>query len=82
MIGVGANKKSLRSSESLDLKEKKKCMKKIYLKPLMKAVKIELELMQFTSSEQETAPVDPGKPKDPDDAMSRKGQAFSLWDDE
>lgn len=48
----------------------------------MKAVKIELELMQFTSSEQETAPVNPEKPKNPNDAMSRKGQGFSLWDDE
>ena len=57
-------------------------MKKRYLMPAMRAVKIEKELMQFMSGEQTTTPVDPSKPKDPGSAMSREDRSFSLWDDE
>ena len=57
-------------------------MKKNYLKPSMVAVKIENELMQFVSGEQDTTPVNPDKPKDPGQAMSRDDRGFSLWDDE
>ena len=57
-------------------------MKKRYLMPAMRAVKIEKELMQFVSGEQATTPVDPSKPKDPGSAMSRDDQGFSLWDEE
>ena len=48
----------------------------------MVAVKIENELMQFVSGEQDTTPVNPDKPKDPGQAMSRDDRGFSLWDDE
>ncbi len=34
------------------------------------------------SGEQDTTPVDPSKPKDPGQAMSREDQGFSLWDEE
>ena len=57
-------------------------MKKIYLKPSMRAIEMENELMQFTSGEQDTTPVDPGNPKDPGEAMSRDDRGFSLWDEE
>ena len=59
-------------------------MKKRYLMPAMRAVKIEKELMQFASGEQATTPtpVDPSKPKDPGSAMSRDEQGFGLWDEE
>ena len=57
-------------------------MKKNYLKPLIRAVEMEKELMQFTSGEQDTTPVDPSKPKDPGSAMSREDRGFSLWDEE
>ena len=57
-------------------------MKKRYLMPAMRAVKIEKELMQFVSGEQTTTPVDPSKPKDPGQAMSRDDRGFGLWDDE
>ena len=57
-------------------------MKKRYLMPAMRAVKIEKELMQFVSGEQDTTPVDPSKPKDPGSAMSREDRGFGLWDEE
>ena len=39
--------------------------------------------MQFVSGEQDTTPVDPSKPKDPGEAMSRENiHIFSLWDEE
>ena len=57
-------------------------MKKRYLMPTMRAVKIEKELMQFVSGEQTTTPVDPSKPKDPGQAMSRDDRGFRLWDEE
>ena len=57
-------------------------MKKRYLMPAMRAVKMEKELMQFVSGEQTTTPVNPDKPKDPGSAMSRDDQGFSLWDEE
>ena len=57
-------------------------MKKNYLKPLIRAVEMENELMQFVSGEQDTTPVDPTKPKDPGEAMSREDRGFSLWDEE
>ena len=57
-------------------------MKTNYLKPSMVAVKIENELMQFVSGEQDTTPVNPDKPKDPGQAMSRDDRGFGLWDDE
>ena len=57
-------------------------MKKRYLMPAMRAVKIEKELMQFVSGEQDTTPVNPDKPKDPGSAMSRDDRGFSLWDEE
>ena len=57
-------------------------MKKKYLKPSIRAVEMENELMQFVSGEQDTTPVDPTKPKDPGSAMSREDRVFSLWDDE
>ncbi len=57
-------------------------MKKRYLMPTMRAVEMENELMQFVSGEQTTTPVDPSKPKDPGQAMSREDQGFSLWDEE
>jgi hypothetical protein len=57
-------------------------MKKIYLKPSMRAIEMENELMQFVSGEQDTTPVDPSKPKDPGEAMSREDRGFSLWDEE
>jgi hypothetical protein len=57
-------------------------MKKRYLMPAMRAVKIEKELMQFVSGEQTTTPVDPSKPKDPGQAMSRDDRGFSLWEEE
>ena len=57
-------------------------MKKRYLMPAMRAVKIEKELMQFVSGEQTTTPVNPGKPKDPGSALSREDQGFALWDEE
>ena len=57
-------------------------MKKNYLKPSMVAVKIENELMQFVSGEQDTTPVNPDKPKNSGDAMSREDRGFSLWDEE
>ena len=57
-------------------------MKKSYLMPAMRAVKIEKELMQFVSGEQTTTPVDPSKPKDPGQAMSRDDRGFRLWDEE
>ena len=50
--------------------------------PAMRAVKIEKELMQFVSGEQATTPVDPSKPKDPGQAMSRDDRGFGLWDEE
>ena len=50
--------------------------------PTMRAVKIEKELMQFVSGEQDTTPVDPTKPKDPGQAMSRDDRGFRLWDEE
>jgi hypothetical protein len=57
-------------------------MKKRYMMPAMRAVKIEKELMQFVSGEQTTTPVDPSKPKDPGSAMSRDDRGFLLWDEE
>ena len=57
-------------------------MKKRYLMPAMRVVKIEKELMQFASGEQATTPVDPSKPKDPGQAMSRDDRGFGLWDEE
>ena len=57
-------------------------MKKRYLMPAMRAVKMEKELMQFVSGEQTTTPVDPSKPKDPGSAMSRDDRGFSLWEAE
>ena len=57
-------------------------MKKRYLMPAMRAVDMENELMQFTSGEQDTTPVNPDKPKDPGSAMSREGRGFGLWDEE
>ena len=57
-------------------------MKKNYLKPSIRAVEMENELMQFVSGEQDTTPVNPDKPKDPGSAMSREDRVFSLWDDE
>ena len=57
-------------------------MKKRYIMPAMRTVKIEKELMQFVSGEQTTTPVDPSKPKDPGQAMSRDDRGFRLWDEE
>ena len=57
-------------------------MKKRYLMPAMRAVEMEKELMQFISGEQDTTPVNPDKPKDPGQAMSRDDRGFSLWDEE
>ena len=57
-------------------------MKKNYLKPSIWAVEMENELMQFVSSEQDTTPVNPDKPKNSGDAMSREDRGFSLWDEE
>ena len=57
-------------------------MKKRYLMPAMRAVDMENELMQFVSGEQTTTPVDPSKPKDPGQAMSRDDRGFRLWDEE
>ena len=57
-------------------------MKKNYLKPSIRAVEMENELMQFVSGEQDTTPVDPTKHKDPGSAMSREDRGFSLWDEE
>ena len=57
-------------------------MKKNYLKPAMRAVEMENELMQFVSGEQDTTPVNPDKPQDPGSAMSREDRGFSLWDEE
>ena len=57
-------------------------MKKNYLKPSIRAVEMENELMQFVSGEQTTTPVDPSKPKDPGEAMSREDRGFSLWEEE
>ena len=57
-------------------------MKKYYLKPSIRAVEMENELMQFVSGEQDTTPVNPDKPKNSGDAMSRDDRGFSLWDDE
>ena len=57
-------------------------MKKRYLMPAMRAVEMEKELMQFVSGEQDTTPVNPDKPKNSGDAMSRDDRGFSLWDEE
>jgi len=57
-------------------------MKKNYLKPSIWAVEMENELMQFVSGEQDTTPVNPDKPKNSGDAMSREDRGFSLWDEE
>ena len=57
-------------------------MKRRYLKPATRAVDMENELMQFVSGEQTTTPVDPSKPKDPGQAMSRDDRGFRLWDEE
>ena len=57
-------------------------MKKSYKKPSIRAVEMENELMQFISGEQTTTPVDPSKPKDPGQAMSRDDRGFRLWDEE
>ena len=57
-------------------------MKKNYLKPSIWAVEMENELMQFVSGEQDTTPVNPDKPKNLGDAMSREDRGFSLWDEE
>jgi hypothetical protein len=57
-------------------------MKKRYLMPAIWAVETENELMQFTSAEQDTTPVNPANPKDPGDALSRDVRGFSLWDEE
>ena len=57
-------------------------MKKNYLQPSIWAVEMENELMQFVSGEQDTTPVNPDKPKDPGQAMSRDDRDFSLWDEE
>jgi len=56
-------------------------MKKNYLKPAIRAVMMENELMQFTSGETDKTPVDPGTPHDGGDAMSREATGFSLWDE-
>ena len=56
-------------------------MKKNYLKPAIRAVIVEEELMQFASGETDKTPVDPGTPKDPGEAMSRQTTGFSLWDE-
>ena len=57
-------------------------MRKIYLKPAIRAVIVDEELMQFTSGETDKTTVDPGHPQDPGNAMSREDQGFSLWDEE
>ena len=56
-------------------------MKKNYLKPAIRAVMMENELMQFISGETDKTPVDPGHPQDPGNAMSREDNGFSLWDE-
>ena len=57
-------------------------MKKTYLMPAIRTIEIRSKLMQFTSGEQDTTPVDPDNPKEPDEAMSRAYHGFSLWDEE
>jgi hypothetical protein len=57
-------------------------MKKRFIMPTMRAVEMEKELMQFVSGEQDTTPVNPDKPKNSGDAMSRDDRGFSLWDEE
>ena len=57
-------------------------MKKIYLKPKIRAVEIEGGRLLNSASEEEIAlPVDPGTPKDPEEQLSREAVGFSIWDE-
>jgi hypothetical protein len=57
-------------------------MKKVYLAPAIRAVMIAEELMQFTSVETSTTPVDTSQSKDPGEALSRESSSLSVWDEE
>ena len=59
-------------------------MKKRYMMPTIRAVEMDNRAMLDTMSDGEEidVPVDPSKPKDPGEAMSREGRGFSLWDEE
>ena len=58
-------------------------MKKSYLTPTIRAVELDDHpLLDSMSDENIDVPVDPGKPKDPGQAMSRDDRGFRLWDEE
>ena len=59
-------------------------MKKRYMMPTIRAVEMDNRAMLDTMSDGEEidVPVDPSKPKDPGEAMSREIPSFSLWDAE
>ena len=58
-------------------------MKKRYMMPTIRAVEMDNRAMLDTMSENEIdVPVDPSKPKDPGEILSREGRGFSLWDEE
>ena len=57
-------------------------MKKKYLKPSIIVVKVESMQMQSASVVEGGTPVNPTKPKEPGEAMSRGSRGFSLWDEE
>ena len=52
--------------------------------PTIRAVEMDNRAMLDTMSDGEEidVPVDPSKPKDPGEAMSRDDRGFSLWDAE
>ena len=58
-------------------------MKKSYLTPTIRAVELDDHpLLDSMSDENIDVPVDPGKPKDPSETLSRDDRGFSLWDEE
>lgn len=57
-------------------------MKRTYMRPSAVVIKINIQLMQFSSGSTDTTKVDPNNSVDPNNAMSREESGFSLWDDE
>ena len=58
-------------------------MKKRYMMPAIRAVEMESgPLLEPASEEEIQVPIDPSKPKDPSETLSRDDQGFSLWDEE